>query len=94
MFLNECAVKHLRELCQDYRARSITLENFASSLWQVSQEISSLEEKELRKFLMESEAHLDSLSHTTNAEVLFDKSLEVIDLIESKLDSVNKENRL
>lgn len=87
MFLNPLAINRLRKLCKDYNSKLIDLDAYTYNLWKISQEITALEEYELRNLLMESEAHLDSLLHTTEEDMLFEKTMEVVNKIERKLDS-------
>ena len=90
MFLNPLVIKDLRDLCQAYKSRLISLETYNYKLWDIAQKITSLEEKKLRTFLMEEEAHLDSIMFTTEEELIFEKSLDVVNEIENQINMLEE----
>jgi len=73
--------RNLQLAISNYRSGQIDLDAFKSSVWKAASQVSCIEDKDIRSFLQQAEAELDSLQFTVNEELLFQEALKVADRI-------------
>lgn len=83
-------VRSLLEDCGRYRRREWTLDALKSAIWGATEQIISLEDRELRRYLQQTEAELDEMQFTLDSETLFDETLKVVERLEAILETCLK----
>ncbi|MCE7888062.1 MAG: hypothetical protein DYH13_11260 [Alphaproteobacteria bacterium PRO2] len=79
------ALKSLMEACALYRDGKISIGDYKARVYEAAQQLTALEDKELRIFLQEKEAELDSMQFTVDEKKLFDMTLPVVNQIEQRI---------
>lgn len=87
MFTYPLILKNLLYATKLYKGKEISLENYKQDIWSAVSEIVSLEDKDLRTFLQQAEAELDSIQFTVDDDKLFESTLSVVNKIEQRLTS-------
>ena len=78
-------LRSLSEALAQYRDRRLTIDEIKARVWTTAQEVTSYEDRELRKFLQSAEGKLDMIQFTTDTENIFPASLEIVDAIEERI---------
>ncbi len=76
---------NLLKASTQYRNGVLGIEEYRKLIWYTACEVVSLEEKELRQFLQQAEAEIDSICFTVNEKDVFQESLKVVGRIENLL---------
>ena len=82
MTLYPHALERVKTACLDYQSRRIGVEQLQTAIWNESQQITALEEKEFRQFLQDSEGELDLLRYTVDEQFLFERAMQVVTQIQ------------
>ena len=88
MTVYKSTIADLESAISNYRNGVTNLDAFKTSLWKASSEVVSVEEKELRSFLQQAEAELDSLQFTVDDDYLFDATIKVANQIQEFISKV------
>jgi hypothetical protein len=85
MALYPRTVARVKAACVEYRSGLIGVEQLQFAIWNASQEIVAVDERELRNYLQNAEGSLELLRFTVDETSLPGKALEVIAGIEDHL---------
>ena len=87
--MNKNVIAYLILHCNFFKNGRATAEQLKEVIWAVSQEIVSLEEKNLRLFLMKSEAEIDEIQFTLDDDSQNEKINLVVDKILEQIKFLN-----
>lgn len=78
-------IRSLLEDCRRYRQRQENLDALKSAIWNAAEQVTALEDREIRRKLQQAEAELDSIQFTTDSDKVFTKTLKALDALEASL---------
>lgn len=78
-------IRSLLEDCRYYRQRQKDLAALKSAIWHAAEQITALEDRELRRKLQQAEGELDSIQFTTDTDKIFPETLKALDALEAIL---------
>jgi len=78
-------IRSLLEDCRSYRQRQKDLDALKSAIWNAAQQITALEDRELRRKLQQMEAELDSIQFTIDTDKVFPETLKALEGLETTL---------
>ena len=76
-------IKRLKNGCESYCLKNITIDQLKNELAKSSQEIVAVDEQNLRSFLLSAEGQLDMLQFTV--EDVFSESLLIVEKIQERI---------
>lgn len=71
--------------CEEYRRRSLTLNDLKAALWKAASEVVAHDERSLRSFLQWAEGQLDMIQFTTDDAYLYGRTLEIVERVEEMM---------
>jgi|GEM_PF-3115800 len=78
-------IRSVLEDCRCYRQQQKDLTALKSAIWNAAEQITALEDRELRRKLQQTEAELDSIQFTTDTEKVFPETLKALEGLETTL---------
>ena len=85
MFMYPFAIKNIREISIKYKLNLVSLEELQGIIWEMANQIASLEEKYLRNFLMDCEGDIELIRFTKDDDKIKPEVEKVLDKIEEEL---------
>jgi len=74
-----------RDLLAEYRAKKISVSDLQSAIWQTAEAVVSTEDRDLQKCLQWAEGKLATLRLTTEQADIFPATLEVVNVVEERV---------